>query len=232
LSTRILERLKFEILLIVSEKGARKEIKSIDIDIINLFLKINFYSLLFNIKKMKFHLIDIKFNSEFSISRISKNCYNLEILPISTLSHLFNFISNVVRSPAEPEREIYIWRKYNEKNRKRYFKNIFRIGSIVFRVILRRFSRLKLTAVIIIRKVDRISIFVIIYKEIIAVKAIFLFVLIWLLILYLLNILILGNRRSIYQITRKIRILNFRPRILLYLTKLQNGDDLQIRLKK
>jgi hypothetical protein len=52
LSTRILKKLGSGILLIVSEKGARKEMKSIDIDIINLFLKINFYSLLFSIKKI------------------------------------------------------------------------------------------------------------------------------------------------------------------------------------
>jgi hypothetical protein len=63
--------------------------ESTDIDIINLFLKISFYPLLFNIKKidlislfkkMGLHLIDIKFNNEFSISEISKNYYNLEIL--------------------------------------------------------------------------------------------------------------------------------------------------------
>jgi hypothetical protein len=129
--------------------------------------------------------------------------------------------------------EKYVFKKdIAKKNRRKYFKNVFRNGSTVFRVILKRFSRLELTAVITIRKRNRISIFVMIYKEIIAVKAIFLFALLWLLILYLLNILILGNRRPIYQITRKMRMLSFRPRILLHLTKLQDGDDLQIRLKR
>jgi hypothetical protein len=110
-------KFRFEILFIVSEKGARKEMKSINIDMINLSLKINSYFLLFSIKKidliflfkkMELHFIDIKLNSEFSTSGILKNCYNLEILPISTLSNLFNFISNAVRSSAEPKRETRI----------------------------------------------------------------------------------------------------------------------------
>jgi hypothetical protein len=117
LSMRILTRLGFGMLFMISEKGARKEMESTVIDMINLFLKISFYSLLFSVKKIdliflfkkiRLHLIDIRFNSEFSISGISKNCYDLEILPNSALSNLFDFILNAVRSPAEPEREMRI----------------------------------------------------------------------------------------------------------------------------
>jgi len=89
----ILTSLGYGMLLIISVKGARREIKSISINIISLSLNASFcFSLLaikmnflkLSSKKIELHLIVINLKSEYSIFGVLKSFSGLEIRSIST----------------------------------------------------------------------------------------------------------------------------------------------------